>query len=258
MWLAYSSNKQFTQFIRFCLFVLSAWSLLITITYDMSFPNWVLIFASSGNAMIELFVFMLGFRQESSKLINLMYFKQTSVDLLVFLIMGVAVQSIFYRMGMAHRIIWFCCCIERFGRLTELFSFEETVEAVFWWISYLDFGGFIIWVLASLYFCLLLLLYCPLIFWSTTLDTIPEDKDAERELLAWWISRWVLSSPIIFHPVHAQPHCSETWSITATNRPRIAHFDLLKRVLSKVPNSDNETRMVRMAGGDYGALKKTN
>jgi hypothetical protein len=140
----------------------------------MSFPNWVLIFASSGNAMIELFVFMLGFRQESSKLINLMYFKQTGVDLLVFLIMGVAVQSTFYRMGMAHRIIWFCCCIERFGRLTELFSFEETVEAVL--VDFvLDFGGFIIWVLFSL-----LLLSLPAHFLIYNIG----DHD---ELFAWWI-----------------------------------------------------------------------
>jgi hypothetical protein len=137
--------KQTIHSIHQILFVHSlCLSLLITITYDMSFPNWVLIFASSGNAMIELFVFVLGFRQESSKLINLMYFKQTGVDLLVFLIMGVAVQSIFYRMGMAHRIIWFCCCIERFGRLTELFSFEEIVEAVCWGILP-DAFCFIIW-----------------------------------------------------------------------------------------------------------------
>jgi hypothetical protein len=36
-----------------------------------------------------------------------------------------------------------------------------------------------------------------------------------------------------------------------------SYFDLLNRVLSKVPNSDDETRMVRMAG-DYGSLERTN
>jgi hypothetical protein len=251
MWLTYSSNKQFTQFIRFCLFILSAWSLLITITYDMSFPNWVLIFASRGNAMIELFVFMLGFRQESSKLINLMYFKQTGVDLLVFLIMGVAVQSIFYRMGMAHRVIWFCCSIERFGRVTELFSFEEIVEAVFWGIL-ADVICFSFWFgFSFLLFVAFIIL--PAHFLIYNIGYIPDDKDAERELFAWWClgGFYLLRS---FHSLYMLNLNAVKRGASRQRTDLDRHCDSWNRV----PNSDDETRMVRMAGGDYGALKKTN
>jgi hypothetical protein len=87
---------------------------------------------------------------------------------------------------------------------------------------------------------------------------IPDDKDVELELLAWWClgGFYLLRS---FHSLMLNLNAHELKRGASRRRMDIdRHFDLLNRVLSKVPNSDDETKMVRMAGGDYSALKKTN
>jgi hypothetical protein len=88
---------------------------------------------------------------------------------------------------------------------------------------------------------------------------IPDDKDAKLELFAWWCLGGCYLLRSFFSLCMLNLNANEVKRGASWQRTDLdLHFDLLNRVLSKVPNSDDETRMVRMAGGDYGALEKTN
>jgi hypothetical protein len=237
---SYSSNKEFTQFIRFSLFLLSTWSLVITMTYDFIDPNWFIIFTLRYNAVIHSFVVVLGFWRNSSRNINALYFHQLMMDLVVFRTF-VEVQPLFYRLGMAHRIILISCFIERWARLSKIFpSFEKFYFCVA--IRYFhDIGCFLIWgIVFGFVFVVFVLIPAHLLIYDLRARVSPSPT------LGFWCV-WLLRVPVFYWMTNRiNPEAEvRVYSQGATTEDRKAFEDglfLMSNFLWKIPSDDDEAR----------------
>jgi hypothetical protein len=249
---SYSSNKEFTQFIRFSLFLLSTWSLVITMTYDFIDPNWFIIFTLRYNAVIHSFVVVLGFWRNSSRNINALYFHQLMMDLVVFLTF-VEVQPLFYRLGMAHRIILISCFIERWGRLSKIFpSFEKFCFCVAIRFEH-DIGLGFLFIWGIIYFSV------EVVFVLIPHLLISDLRALDPSLTLGFWCVWLFRVPVFYSMANRiNPEAEVRVYSQGVRTEDSKAFDdrlfLMSNILWKIPSDDDEAR----PQGDYLRVRHGN